>query len=151
MSKIIAALTAILISALMVSTPVVAGPAADALATCLANSTTGQDRTDMAKWVFMGIAVHPDMQGLSTITPENREAMDRLMGSLVTRLITESCRSQVKSAISSEGNASLKVAFESIGKLAMQELLTNPKVYDSFTSYAKYLDTNKFNAAFPPN
>ncbi len=105
----------------------------------------------MAKWVFMGIAVHPDMQGLSTITPENRDSMDRLMGNLVTRLMTENCKSQVKWALSSEGNPSLKAAFESIGKLAMQELMTNPKVYDSFNSYSKYLDNNKFNAAFSSN
>ena len=148
MKKITAALFAIVIGSVIATPFAIAGSATDALGTCLSDNTTGKERKDLARWIFVGMSTHPDMQGLSNVTDANREGLDRMMASIVTRLMTENCRSQAKLAMEKEGAAAFQAAFGAIGKLAMQELMSNPKVNASFTNYSKYLDTNKINSVF---
>lgn len=148
MNKFTRTLLAIIIGSATLASSAIAGPATEALGTCLSDNTTGKERKDLAKWVFIGMSAHPDMQGLSNITDANREDADRMLASIVTRLMTENCRSQAKAAMEKEGAASFQSAFAAIGKLAMQELMSDPKVHASFTNYSKYLDSNKINSAF---
>ena len=136
-----------LVSALMTSSAI-AGPAADALGSCLSDNTTGKERKDMARWIYVGMSAHPDMQPLSKVTDANREELDRMMATIFTRLVTENCRAQAKSALEKEGNAAFQIAFGVMGKLAMQELMADQAVNASFTRYSKYLDSNKINAVF---
>lgn len=128
--------------------PAMAGPAADALTTCITDNTTGKDRKDLAQWIYAGMSVHPDMKRLSTVSAATREELDKMLAGLATKLLTESCRKEAKLAITSEGNSSFEAAFSALGKLAMQELMTNPAVHASFSNYTKYLDRSKFDAAF---
>lgn len=148
MKKITATLIAIITGTLIASSHAIAGPAAEVLGTCLSDNTTGKERKDLARWIFVGMATHPDMQALSNITDANREEHHRMMASLVTRLVTENCRSQAKLAIEKEGPTSFEFAFGAIGKLAMLELMSDPKVKNSFTEYIKYIDMNKMNSVF---
>jgi hypothetical protein len=148
MKKITAALLAIVIGSAITTSSAIAGPAADELGTCLSDNTTGKERKDLARWIFVGMSAHPDMQGLSNVTDANREGLDRMMATIVTRLMTENCRSQAKLAMEKEGAASFQSAFGAIGKLAMQELMSNPKVNSSFSNYSKYIDSNKINSVF---
>lgn len=146
MKNIVAILAASLFAT--IAPPSVAGPATDALTTCLADNTTGKDRKDMARWVFIGMSAHPEIQSLSNVTQADREAFDRKMATLVTMLMTENCTEQVKLARDKEGSNALKDAFEIIGRLAMQELMSNQNVNVAFTTFTKYVDQNKFNAIF---
>lgn len=148
MKKTVSALIAILVGSCIMISSAQAGPATDALGTCLSDNTTGKERKDLARWVFIGMSSHPDMQTLSRVTETNREELDRMMAAVVTRLMTENCRAQARLAMETEGAVSLQTAFGAIGKLAMQELMSNPNVNASFGNYAKYLDTNKINAVF---
>ena len=75
-----------------------AGPATDTLGACLADNTTGKDRKDLAKWVFVSISVHPEMKGLTTATDADREQSDKTVAALLTRLITDSCLQQARAA-----------------------------------------------------
>ncbi len=129
----------------------VAGPAADALGNCLSDNTTGKERKDMARWVFVGMSAHPDIQNLSRVTEANRDELDRTMASILTRLLSENCSAQARSAMEKEGPASFQAAFSAMGRLAMQELMSNPDVNFSFNRYAKYLDKNKINSVFSSN
>lgn len=146
MKKIVAILAATLFTA--IATPSVAGPATDALSACLADNTTGKDRKDMARWVFVGMSAHPEIQSLSNVTQADRDALDRQMATMFTRLITENCTAQVKLARNKDGSNALKDAFEIIGKLAMQELMSNPNVNSGFATFTKYVDQSKFSAVF---
>jgi hypothetical protein len=135
---------ALVISAGCVTTSsAVAGPAADSLGVCLSDSTTGKERKDLARWVYIGMSAHPDIQGLSIINDSQREGSDRVIASLVTRLLTENCRAQAKLALEKEGAASFEAAFSSLGRVAMRELMSNQRVNAAFENYAKYLDVNK--------
>lgn len=151
MKKAVTALIAILVGSCIMTSSALAGSATDALGTCLSDNTTGKERKDLARWVFIGMSSHPDMQALSRVTERNREELDRMMAAIVTRLMTENCHSQARVAMEKDGAVSLQVAFGAIGKLAMQELMSNPSVNASFDNYAKYLDTKKINALFPGN
>ncbi|MBS1143423.1 MAG: hypothetical protein H6R14_829 [Proteobacteria bacterium] len=146
MKKIVAILAAGILTA--AAAPSFAGPATDALTACLADNTTGKERKDMARWVFIGMSAHPEIQSLSNVTQADREAFDRKMAAMFTKLMTENCTQQVKQARDKEGSNALKDSFEIIGKLAMQELMSNPNVNAAFTTFTKYVDQGKFNAVF---
>ncbi len=149
MKRIISALAAVLIGSTITASSAIAGPATDALSTCMADNTTGKDRKDLARWIFVGMSVHPEIQSLSKVSKTDRDQLDRKMAAIVTRLLTENCKVQAKLAMEKEaGEAPLRAAFGVMGKLAMQELMTNPEAQSAFTSFAKYLDTNKINSSF---
>ena len=147
MKKILSTLAAVACASL-ITPSAIAGPATDALSACLADNTTGKDRKEMARWVFVGMSAHPEIQSLANVTQADRDAFDQKMAVMVTKLITENCATQVKLAREKEGSNALKDAFEIIGKLAMQELMSNPNVNTAFSSFTKYVDQSKFNAVF---
>lgn len=136
------------IAAATLSAPVLASDTAAALGSCLGDHTTGKDRKDLAQWVFAAMAAHPEIKPLSNVTEANREEMDRSMAALATRLLTENCRTEAKAAISTGGSAAIEAAFEVLGQLAMQEIMSDASVNASITRYGKYLDNAKFEAAF---
>ena len=130
-----------------ISTSTHAGPYADAIGQCFANSTTGKDRMELARWVFASMALHPDVASNTTITPQKREAINQSTGALSNRLLAENCTKEVKEAIKFEGQGALKTAFESLGKLAMQELMSHPAVGTGFSGFEKYVDMKKVKKA----
>jgi len=98
------------------------------MASCLADNTTGKERKDLARWIFAAMAAHTEMRDLSSSTPATREKISQSIGALITRLLTENCADQTKTAMAKEGSQSLQTAFGSLGQLAMQELMTNQDV-----------------------
>ena len=42
-------------------------PAGDALGRCLADNTTGRGRKDLARWVFVSMAAHPEIRPLAAL------------------------------------------------------------------------------------
>lgn len=141
-------LSALALSATLMPAISFAGPATDALASCVADNTTGKDRKDLAKWVFVAMSAHPEIKPLSKASDAVKESLDKNLATLATKLITESCRAEAHQAFSTEGEKSFEFAFHALGRLAMQELTTNPAVSASFSNYVKYLDRAKFEAAF---
>jgi hypothetical protein len=88
-----------------------AGPKTDALSACLADSTTGKDRKDLAIWVFVAISAHPEIQSMSKVTAQNRDNADDNMAKLFTTLLTERCKTQAREAVQQEGAAGMGAAF----------------------------------------
>jgi hypothetical protein len=123
-----------------------AGPLGDVLVACFSESTTGRDRTDLARWFFLAMGQHPAIKELSNFTPEALDNTNRRVGALYTRLITESCPSQTSMAVQKEGSAALVAAYGALGKLAMQELMTNPQVTGVFSGTEKYVDSAKIRS-----
>jgi hypothetical protein len=148
MKKLASALAVAVIGSIIAVSPAIAGPATDALTTCVADNTTGKDRKDLALWMFVAMTAHPEIHPFSNVTDANRDEVDKKMAALATRLITDSCKTEAKAAIESEGSESFKAAFGALGKLAMQELMSNPSVRASFARYEKYLDKDKFDSVF---
>jgi hypothetical protein len=149
MKTIISVLAAVLIGSTITPSPAAAGPATEALISCMSDNTTGKDRKELARWVFVGMSIHPQIQSLSNVTESDRDQLDKTMAAIVTRLLTENCQTQAKIALEKErSEAPIQKAFSVMGQLAMQELMANPEVKSTFTRFAKYLDVKKLQSVF---
>jgi hypothetical protein len=116
-----------------------------ALAVCLTDSLNGKERKQLAKWIYFSIAAHPEMKPYSNISADVRTDTDKYVGTLVTRLLVDDCASQLKIAQKTDPN-SLQKAFELVGQVAMQEIMTNPDVTSTIGSYSKYVDQKRISS-----
>ncbi len=123
----------------------VAGPKAEALATCLADSTSGKDRKTLATWMFFAMSVHPELKGISNVSQQTRDDADRAVAALLGRLLAEQCARETRDA-NAEGGQSLLAAFESLGGLAMQELMANDEVTKAIGGFERYVDMKKLES-----
>lgn len=140
-----------LVGALLLGSPaVMAGPAVDALGQCLSDSTTGRDRKDLVKWIFVGIAAHPEIQPIAKVDEATTESAQREAGKLISRLIGTACLKEVRAAVDAEGPAGAKQAFEFLGKIAMQELMSNASVGAAVSGFERFIDKAAVEAAFKP-
>lgn len=126
------------------SRPEVQEPVA-ALTQCLADNTSGKDRKDLAKWIFLAMAAHPEMkQHASAVTTAAVDQSSRTMAALVVRLLTESCANEARAAVkSAPASQALQIAFGGLGQLAMQELMADKSVQQSMSLFERYLDTKR--------
>jgi hypothetical protein len=136
---------AVLFAVLLAPATLGAQPQVDALGSCLADSTTGKDRKDLATWMFLGMAAHPDIRQYAAPTASaDAEASAKVMGTLVTRLLTENCAAQTKAVMADGGSAAMEAAFGRLGQLAMQELMAAPEVSSTMGIFEKHLDQAQF-------
>ena len=131
---------------LLASMPSYAGPYTDTAKTCIADTTNGKDRKALARWIFLNMSVHPEMRSVAVVPEDAREQINKSMGELFTRLITENCANEFKVASKNEGTAAVTGAFEFLGMLAMQEVMSNPEVSSAFASLEKYIDRKKISS-----
>ena len=124
-----------------------AGPATDSLVTCVGDSTNGRDRKLLMRWLFSAVAAHPDMSDISTVSPASREESDKAAALIFTRLLAENCAPEVRNATKFDGPEAVGKAFESLGRLAMQEMSASPEVRTSMTGFYKFVDRKKLEAA----
>ena len=118
------------------------------LGRCLADSTSGKDRKDLARWIFLSMSIHPEIRSFSSAdAAAGREASDRTVGALFTRLLTETCAAQTRTAFKEGGTPALQTAFQSLGQLAMQEITSDPAVAASLTAFERHLDRQKLQSA----
>ena len=120
-----------------------ASPSTDALGKCLSDSTTGKDRKDLATWVFVAMSAHPEIGPIAKASPEAIESAQRAAGTIFTRLIADACPSEMRAVVKSDGAQGLKVSFEFLGGMAMQELMSNAQVSSAFSGFERYVDKSK--------
>ncbi|MEO3693567.1 hypothetical protein [Roseateles paludis] len=134
----------VLLAALLATAlPAFAQAEAQALSACVGAKSTGQDRKDLAKWLFTAMAAHPDMKPLSTVSDPVAEASSKTAGELFTRLLSDACATEAKAALKAGGPMAIQVGFQTLGQLAMQELMTDKDVAASMGRLDKYLDRQK--------
>lgn len=117
------------------------------LATCLSDHTNGKERKDLVRWMFSAMSVHPALKDMATVVPAARTASDQAVGQLVTRLLSEDCRIEARNAMQADGPKSFEDAFSSLGRIAVQELMTHPEVAASVMGYMKFVDRKKLENA----
>ncbi|UCU95799.1 hypothetical protein [Hydrogenophaga taeniospiralis] len=114
------------------------------LSRCLADNTSGKDRKDLARWGFFAMAAHPEIK--QYVSPDLVSASDEINKTLAatfTRLLVDSCPAQTHAAFKQGGSNAIDVAFQSLGQLAMQELVSNQDVRANMTKFEKLLDLTK--------
>ena len=139
-------LVIMMFGALLMSGPVSATTASEALGTCLIDFLNGKERKELGKWIFLGMAAHPEISQFTNITGDDRDKSDQYIGNLVTRLLTEDCLDEAKNATASGGSVALTSAFELVGRVAMQELMTDRDVSSALSGFEKYLDAGRLAA-----
>ena len=128
-----------------------AGVFADDLGKCLVNSTSKDDRTNLIRWLFVAASHHPAVKPIASVSPAQQDESDKLMGTLLMKLLTESCKGETQKALQTEGSGTIQFAFEVLGRVAGQELFSSPEVTSNLKGLAKYIDPEKIKAlANPP-
>lgn len=122
----------------------------DNFGTCLADNTTGKDRKDLARWIFMAMASHPSIHDLSNVAPSTHDEIDKRMAALVMKLLTDTCAKQARLAAQSGGGESFRQAFEILGRVAMQEIMSNSEVHTTIGGFQRYIDRKKLETALKP-
>jgi hypothetical protein len=123
-----------------------ASPLSDAAGRCLGDNTTGKERKELARWVFIAMAAHPEIKSLSNASAEVGIEASKATARLFTRLIAENCPAEISALVKAEGPQSLRYAFEILGQIAMQELMTNKEVSASLTGFEQYTDRPRIAA-----
>lgn len=115
------------------------------LGVCLVDSLNGKERKQLVQWIFFSIAAHPEIKPFSNITNEDRDEIDEHIGTMITRLLTEDCSSQLKKAYDADPNTIGK-AFEFVGQVAMQEVFQNQEVMAAIQGFSKHADKDKIDS-----
>ena len=114
------------------------------LGNCLIDSLTGKERKKLAQWVFFAMAVHPEFNEFAKISDEDRVESEKFIGHLFTRLLADDCPAEARVAIA-ESSLAFQNAFQLVGQVAMQELMANEKVAQSFAGPDKYIDAERLS------
>ncbi len=128
--------------ALIISAPAFATTPTNVFANCLVDNLNGKERKKLAKWIYLAMATHPDIKSLSSATSNDILKSDKYIGKLITKLLTVSCPNELNTATKSNPKA-LEQGFGLVGKVAMQELMTNKNVTKALENYIKYTDLEK--------
>ena len=88
------------------------------------------------------MAAHPEIKSLSSASSKDIQKSDESIGKLITKLLTVDCPNELNKASKSNPQA-VEQGFGLVGKVAMQELMTNQNVNKALTNYIKYTDLEK--------
>ena len=123
-----------------------AGVYSDDMTKCLVASTSQQDKVALVRWIFATAALHPEVASIANISASERESLNRSMGALVEKLLTQTCRKQTMDAIKYEGPVAFQQSFNVLGQVAMRELMDNKEVSASAGAFAQYMDKKKLES-----
>ena len=116
---------------------------AQELGTCLSDNTTGKDRKELARWIFTAMATHPAIDSTASVKKSERQEASRRVGAIFTRLISESCKEEVRSAMNAGGSSVIRSGFGKLGRVAMQELMRNQEVSAAMEEMTRYIDMER--------
>ena len=123
-----------------------ASPATEALGNCLKDNTSGKDRKELARWVFLAISAHPEIRSLSTASDATRTESSKGMAALVTRLLADNCAAQTRAVVEKDGHQGMFNSFKALGEVAMMELMSNQEVSASVSAYTQFVDKKRLEA-----
>lgn len=94
------------------------------------------------------MAAHPEIKqyGSPDLVSASEET-HKTMAATFTRLLADSCPAQTQAAFKQGGSKAIEVAFQTLGQLAMQELMSNQDVSASMGKFEKLLDQTKLQKA----
>lgn len=127
--------------------PVRAQITSDPVGTCLTDNTSGRDRKELVRWIFVAISQHPDISGLSAVDDVAKQTASEQAGRLLTRLIAEDCATEIRALVRENGPNAISKPFEFLGMVAMQELMNHPNVGGFVGELDKYSDQQKIQQA----
>lgn len=122
---------------------------ADKLSHCLIHATTPADRKVVVRWAFATMALDPDVASMATVSPAQREAINRRAGDVVTDLLAGECSQPVQQALMFEGPAAARAAFETWARWAITGIAEEPHVMEGAGALLQYIDIGKLISLVP--
>jgi len=111
-----------------------------ALGKCIVANITASDRQDLARWVFLSMAAHPEARKFSNTRAEDAEAAARKVGVLFTREMRDECAKEVQEAARTDRPPVVPSAINFFTQLGVQELMTNRDVLATLSSFSQFAD-----------
>jgi hypothetical protein len=122
-----------------------AGPNTDALASCLVQSSSKQDRITLGRWIFSAMAAHPDVADVAKYSPEVMNKTNKEAAEVFSRLLTSSCKEKAEKAFNTEGSdMAVQQSFGALGTTAGEELFSHPDVLKAAMGMVLSLDSKTF-------
>lgn len=115
----------------------------EAAGVCLTDNTSGKDRKILVKWIFIAISRHPEIRAMSSADAAQIEQSNKEVGALYTRLIADDCPKEMKAMVAEHGASAISQPFEVLGRVAMQELMTDAAVNAHFGGIEKFADLER--------
>jgi len=110
------------------------------LSNCISGSITEADRKEISKWLFVCMAHNKEVSSVSFIKEEDILKAEKAAGLIMNRIITHDCKSQIESAVKNNDMSSVNDAFKYLGKVGMDELLSDQNVKKEIHRKDKYID-----------
>jgi hypothetical protein len=117
------------------------------LGKCIIANITASDRHDLAQWVFLSMAAHPDVHQFSNASAEAAEAAARRVGVLFTRTMRDDCAKEVQEAAATGGPAVVPSAIHFFTQLGVQELMVNRDVLSALSGFSRFADKEAIDRA----
>jgi hypothetical protein len=112
----------------LIASPAIAGIYADELSKCLVRSSSSDDRVVLIQWMFAAFSLHPAVQPIVSVNPEQRDVINKKTATVFSRLLAEDCRKETIDALKYEGDAAIGTAFRVLGEAASRDLMSEPHV-----------------------
>lgn len=128
--------------------PVVAhaGAASDKLGQCLVDNSSPKDQAALVRWMFGALSVNPALKDFVSLSQEQRDASAKAMAATFERLMLHDCRSELITARKADGDESLRAAFETMGKRAAEQLMSDKSSQSELNRFTSYVDLKQFSA-----
>jgi len=117
------------------------------LGKCIVANVTAIDRQDLARWVFLSMATHPEVKQFSNARAEAAEAAARKVGALFTRTMRDECAKEVQEAARTNGPPVVPSAINFFTQLGVQELMVNRDVLATLSSFSQFADKEGIDRA----
>lgn len=115
------------------------------LSQCFTMKSTGEDRLIMARWLIGAMASAPQVADVAKVDPAKKDQTDRQLAGIFTRLMTVDCASQARPLFHARSDMGFRAAGETLGRLAMQDLMGDPKAAAAMVGgYVSYLREEDF-------
>jgi hypothetical protein len=111
---------------------------------CLTLSSTGRDRLIFAGWMAASLASAPQLKGIAEVNVVERDRLNRDLARIFTRLITVDCLEESRLLFRAGKSDAFKVAGRGLGRMAMQELMSDRDASVQMERFADYINEADF-------
>lgn len=141
------ALCAAAVSGLLaVASPALASPATDTLGTCLISAAGRADPSVLSQWMYVAMGTNPALKGLSSVTDDQRQAINAKAAAMFQTSMLTDCRPQALAALRADGPSSVEKSFQLLGAVAARQLVNDPATLTSLQGVAKGFDPKAWEA-----
>lgn len=94
----------------------------------------------MMRWMATAVLAAPQLSDMASVPQSTRDKADQGAAAVWMRLLTVECLQETKVVMKEDSATGFRVAGEALGRVAMQELMTNTQTQQALSGFTRYLD-----------